>query len=89
MQSYVLHEVLKQYNARSKVENSLKFLKDPLFVSPVFLKKPDFVRTLAYVLLMALLIAFGSRFKVPRVLSLAGYSSDIYLDVKEQSANFT
>ncbi len=29
--------------------------------------------------------AFGSRFKVPRVIELAGFSPDIYLDVKEQN----
>ena len=141
-QSYIPHEVLKQYKAQSKVETSFKFLKDPLFVGPVFLKKPERVEALAYVLLMALLIfnllerrvrealksetepliipgkvktftptgkkilesleyvmtmttddpnrrAFGSRFKVPRVLSLAGFSPDIYLDVKERSEYFT
>ena len=141
-QSYSSHEVLKQYKAQSKVETSFKFLKDPLFVGPVFLKKPERVEALAYVLLMALLIfnllerrvrealkseaepliipgkvktftptgkkilesleyimtmttddpnrrAFGSRFKVPRVLSLAGFSPDIYLDVKERSEYFT
>lgn len=141
-QSYNPHEVLKQYKAQSNVETSFKFLKDPLFVGPVFLKKPDRVQALAYVLLMALLIfnllerrvrealksetdpliipgkvktftptakkileslervmtmttddpnrrAFGSGFKVPRVLSLAGFTPDIYLDVKEQSEYFT
>jgi len=141
-QSYSPYEVLKQYKAQSNVETSFKFLKDPLFVGPVFLKKPDRVQALAYVLLMALLIfnllerrvreamksetepliipgkvktftptgkkileslervmtvstddpnrrAFGSRFKVPRVLGLAGFSPDIYLDVKERSEYFT
>jgi len=29
--------------------------------------------------------AFGSRFKVPRVIKLAGFSPDIYLDVKERN----
>ncbi|MEW5784405.1 MAG: IS1634 family transposase [Bacillota bacterium] len=137
-QEYSPHEVLKQYKAQSKVETSFKFLKDPLFVGPVFLKKPGRVQALAYVLLMALLMfgllerrvreaikyeteplvipgkvktfrptgkkilkslesvmvmttedpnrrAFGSRFKVPRVLILAGFSPDIYPVVKERS----
>ena len=137
-QDYSPHEVLKQYKAQSKVETSFKFLKDPLFVGPVFLKEPGRVQALAYVLLMALLMfgllerrvreamkyeteplvipgkvktfrptgkkilkslesvmvmttedpnrrAFGSRFKVPRVLKLAGFSPDIYLVVKERS----
>ena len=141
-QSYTAHEVLKQYKAQSKVETSFKFLKDPLFVGPVFLKKPSRVQALAYVLLIALLIfnllerrvreamkteaepliipgkvktftptakkifeslemvltmttddpnrrAFGKRFKVPRVLKLAGFSPDIYLNVKDRSEYFT
>lgn len=136
-QSYSPLEVLKQYKAQSKVETSFKFLKDPLFVGPVFLKKPERVEALAYVLLMALLMfgllerrvreamkletepliipgkvktfsptgkkileslesvmvmtttdpnrrVFGNRFKVPRVIKLAGFSPDIYLDVKDR-----
>jgi len=141
-QSYTVREILKQYKAQGKVETSFKFLKDPLYVGPVFLKKPSRVQALAYVLLMALLIfnllerrvrealksedepliipgkvqtytptgkkileslelvmtvtttdpnrrAFGKRFKVPRVLKLAGFSPDIYLDVKDRSNYFT
>lgn len=140
-QSYSTHEVLKQYKAQCKVETSFKFLKDPLFVGPVFLKKPSRVQALAYVLLMALLIfnllerrvreamkhesdplvipgkvktykptakkileslemimttttsdpnrrAFSKRFKVPRVITLAGFAPDIYLDVKERKGHF-
>ncbi|MDY6827037.1 MAG: hypothetical protein SVV67_07675, partial [Bacillota bacterium] len=33
--------------------------------------------------------AFGSRFKVPRVIVLVGFSPDIYLDVKERNEYFT
>lgn len=141
-QSYNPFEVLKQYKAQSRVETSFKFLKDPLFVGPVFLKIPSRVQALAYVLLMALLMfgllerrvreamkhetepllipgkvktfkttgkkileslegimvmstdnpyrrAFGSRFKVPRVIKLAGFSPDIYLDVKERNEYLT
>ena len=86
---------------------SMRWAQDPLFVGPVFLKKPSRVQALAYVLLIALLIfnllemvltmttddpirrAFGKRFKVPRVLKLAGFSPDIYLDVKDRSDHFT
>jgi hypothetical protein len=32
--------------------------------------------------------ALGNRFKVPRVIELAGFSSDIYLDVKERNEYF-
>ncbi len=52
------YEIVKEYKAQSHVETSFKFLKDPLFVGPIYLKKPERVEALAYVLLMALLI-FG------------------------------
>ncbi len=55
-QSCTAHDLLNQHKAQSKIETSLKFLKDPIFVGPVFLKKPSRVQALAYVLLIALLI---------------------------------
>ncbi len=33
--------------------------------------------------------AFGSRFKVAKVIGLAGFSPDIYLDVKERNEYIT
>jgi len=33
--------------------------------------------------------AFGNRFKAPKVIELAGFSPDIYLDVKERNEYFT
>ncbi len=136
---YTPHQVLKEYKAQSSVETSFKFLKDPLFVGPVYLKKPSRVEALAYVFLIALLIfgvmerrvreamksekepliipgkvktfsptgkkileslefimvmttsdpyrrAFSSSFKVPRVLRLAGFKPDIYLNVRDGPA---
>ncbi len=130
------YQVLKEYKAQNNVETSFKFLKDPLFVGPIYLKKPKRVEALAYVLLIALLLfgilerrvreamkaesepliipgkvktftptgkkiletletvlvmttddpyrrAFSSRYKVPRVLKLAGFEPDIYLDVRD------
>ena len=116
------------------METSFKFLKDPLFAGPIYLKKPARVEVLAYVFLIVLLTfeilerrirevmkheseplnipgkvktfsptsrkiletletvlvmttddplrrAFSGRYKVPRVLGLAGFKPDIYLDV--------
>lgn len=57
-QNYTAKHVLKEYKAQNNVETSFKFLKDPLFVGPIYLKKPSRVEALAYVLLIALLI-FG------------------------------
>ena len=128
--------ILKEYKAQSNVETSFKFLKDPLFVGPIYLKKPARVEALAYVLLIALLMfgilerrvreamkheseplvipgkvktfsptgekiletletvlvmttsdplrrAFSGRYRVPRVLGLAGFKPDIYLNVRD------
>lgn len=129
-------EILKEYKAQSSVETSFKFLKDPLFVGPIYLKKPARVEALAYVFLIALLIfgilerrvreamktetepliipgkvktfrptgkkilesletvlvmttddpyrrAFPSNYKPPRVLKLAGFEPDIYLNIRD------
>lgn len=136
LNEYTSSEILKEYKAQSSVETSFKFLKDPFFVGPIYLKNPERVEALAYVLLIALLMfgilerrvrealkketepliipgkvktfnptgkkilqsleyvlvmttsnpyrrAFSKSFKVPRVLALAGFKPDIYLDVKD------
>lgn len=135
-EKYTPYQILKEYKAQNNVETSFKFLKDPLFVGPIYLKKPKRVEALAYVLLIALLLfgilerrvreamktesepliipgkvktftptgkkiletletvlvmttdnpyrrAFSSKYKVPRVLKLAGFEPDIYLDVRD------
>jgi len=135
-EDYTASHIVKEYKAQSSVETSFKFLKDPLFVGPIYLKKPVRVEALAYVLLMALLMfgilerrvrealkheteplivqgkvktfkptvkrilelletvlvmttddpyrrTFSSRYKVPRVLKLAGFEPDIYLKVRD------
>ena len=127
---------LKEYKAQNNLKTSFKFLKDPLFVGPIYLKKPKRVEVLAYVLLIALLLfgilerrvreamkteskpliipgkvktftptggkilesletvmvmttdnpyrrAFSSRYEVPRVLKLAGFEPDIYLNIRD------
>ncbi len=127
---------MKEYKAQSSVEISFKFLKDPLFVGPIYLKKPTHIEALAYVFLIALLIfgilerrvreamktetepliipgkvktfrptgkkilesletvlvmttddpyrrAFPSNYKLPRVLKLAGFEPDIYLNIRD------
>ncbi len=57
-EGYTASHILKEYKAQNNVETSFKFLKDPLFVGPIYLKKPGRVEALAYVLLIALLM-FG------------------------------
>jgi transposase len=48
-------DILREYKAQSSVETSFKFLKDPLFVGPIYLKNTGRIEALAYVLLIALL----------------------------------
>jgi transposase len=50
-------EVITAYKAQSQVENSWRFLKDPLFfVSSLFVKKPTRIQGLLMVLTLALLV---------------------------------
>ena len=49
-------EILKEYKQQSSVETSFKFIKDPFYVGPAYLKKPGRIKALAYVILIALLL---------------------------------
>ncbi len=48
--------ILIEYKEQTVVEQSFAFMKNPKLVGPIYLKKPERVNALAYVLLMALLI---------------------------------
>ncbi len=50
-------EVLKHYKDQHGVERNFSFLKDPLIVNDLFLKKPERIEALGMILLVALLIA--------------------------------
>lgn len=49
-------EILKHYKDRAYIENRFRFLKDPFFAGAIFLKKPERVKALGYVMILALLI---------------------------------
>ena len=49
-------ELLRSYKGQDGVEQNFRFLKDPLIVNDLFLKKPERVEVLGMVLLMCLLI---------------------------------
>src|SRR5665648_1103736 len=49
-------QVLQEYKQQSSVELRFKFLKDPMFVDSLFLKTPERIEALGYVLLIALFI---------------------------------
>jgi transposase len=49
-------EVLRAYKEQHGVEQNVAFLKDPLIVNSLFLKKPERIEALGLVLLLALLL---------------------------------
>ncbi len=49
-------DVLKEYKGQVHVERHFHFLKDPLFVGALYVKKPKRVEALGYVLLLACLL---------------------------------
>jgi transposase len=49
-------EVLRAYKEQHGVEQNFAFLKDPLIVNSLFLKKPERIEALGLVLLLALLL---------------------------------
>ena len=56
LDQYSDREILKEYKHQSSVETSFKFIKDPLYVGAVYLKKKGRVKALTYVILIALLL---------------------------------
>lgn len=53
---YDARALLAEYKGQTSVEQRFRFLKDPAFVDAVFLKKPERIEALGYVMLMALLL---------------------------------
>lgn len=49
-------EVLREYKSQTSVERHFHFVKDPLFVDALFLKKAERIEALGYVLLLACLL---------------------------------
>lgn len=48
--------LLREYKGQTSVEQRFHFLKDPMFVDAIFLKKPERIQALGYVMLLALLL---------------------------------
>jgi len=49
-------QVLREYKQQSRTELRFKFLKDPMFIDSLFLKTPERIEALGYVLLIALFV---------------------------------
>lgn len=54
--SQTSEELLRTYKAQDGIERNFSFLKDPLIVNDLFLKKPERIEALGMVLLLCLLI---------------------------------
>ena len=49
-------KILSSYKEQHGVETSFRFLKDPLIVNDLFLKKPERVEALGFILMLSLLV---------------------------------
>jgi len=61
-------QVLWEYKQQSSVELRFKFLKDPMFVDSLFLKTPERIEALGYVLLIALFIYMTLEERIRKVI---------------------
>jgi len=55
-QGYSSYEILKEYKEQTVVENRFKFIKHPLYVGPLWLRRKDRLEALSYVILIALAV---------------------------------
>ena len=53
---YPAAEILKIYKEQHGIEKNFGFLKDPLIVNDLFLKKPERIEALGFILVISLLI---------------------------------
>ena len=53
---YAAQSILREYKEQTVVENRFRFIKNPLYVGPLFVKKSQRLEALSYVVLIALLI---------------------------------
>ncbi len=62
-------EVLSEYRNQAVVENRFKFIKDPVFIGPLNIKRSDRLEALCYVALIALALYMILQIRVRKVLS--------------------
>ena len=53
---YSSKDILKMYKEQYGIEKNFGFLKDPLIVNDLFLKKPERIEALGFILVLSLLI---------------------------------
>ncbi|NLX92210.1 MAG: IS1634 family transposase [Firmicutes bacterium] len=54
--SYTAYDLLKEYKEQSVVENRFRFVKNPIYVGPLWLQKIERLEAMSYVILMALAV---------------------------------
>lgn len=67
-EGYDAKSILREYKEQSVVENRFRFIKNPLYVGPLFVKKNQRLEALSYVVLIALLIYMVIQIRVRRAL---------------------
>jgi len=65
-------EILRTYKNQNVVEQGFRFLKQPIYLGPVLLKKPERVEALGYVFLLVLLLAKYLEYRVRAALEKEG-----------------
>lgn len=53
---YTGEKILEEYKRQHTVENKFKFIKNPVYIGPIYIQKKERLEALSYVILMALLI---------------------------------
>ena len=76
-------EVLNEYRNQTVVENRFKFIKDPIFIGPLNIKRKDRLEALCYVALIALALYMILQIRVRKALS--NESEPIILAGKKKS----
>jgi len=71
-------DILKEYKNQNAVETSFRFLKRPVFLNAIFMKKPSRIEALTYVMLLALFMYQVLQRRVRNALS----EEDTYLVVR-------
>ena len=54
--SFSALEILKEYKSQTIIENLFRFVKDPVYVGPIWIKRNDRLEALCYIILMALAV---------------------------------
>ncbi|MGM0653631.1 MAG: IS1634 family transposase [Bacillota bacterium] len=62
-------EILTEYRNQTVVENRFKFIKDPIFIGPLNIKRKDRLEALCYVALIALALYMVLQIRVRKALS--------------------